>query len=365
MPKPAFTLSNVRFWSFALLVFTPVCTATYAATYTPLPADTVLEANLLTLTNEARTTNGAATLAPNEQLAQAARHHAAEMASLDYFSHTSPTPENATLSLRVARSGSFIGTLGENLALVGDTDTAAATTVGWLESPGHRANLLNPQFTHVGFGSARYPDGRVVVAQVLGYQPAPLLSAQVVSVLREVPTLTATVSLSSPAELALFYADQSSVPETLPAGTQTLSVPLDEPPALPLAVQLGLRSSGEAGGFILQDDGWLKPDGFTRSGEVSGEYAQLLGVTLLEKPERGLELQLSFSRTPPEGLGAWQEGTLLPLELSDTQASVTLTGLTSTAPIYVGEVQPDGRYYAAFGFEPNFDGVLSVAPLGN
>ena len=354
------------FWIFALLpVFTPVYTATYAATYTPLPADAVLETDLLTLTNEARTANGVGTLEPDEQLAQAARHHAAEMVTLDYFSHTSPTPENATLSLRVARSGSFIGTLGENLALVGDTGAAQTTTQGWLDSPGHRANLLNPKFTHVGFGSARYPDGRVVVAQVLGYQPAPLVSAQVVSVLREVPTLTATVSLSSPAELALFYADKSSVPEMLSAGTRTLSVPLDDPPALPLAVQLGLRSSGEASSFILQDDGWLNPDGFTRSGEVSGEYAQLLGVTLLEKPERGLELQLKFSRTPPEGLSAWQEGTLLPLTLTGTQASVTLTGLGSAEPIYVGEVQPDGRYYAAFGFEPNFEGIPSVSPAGD
>ena len=353
------------FWIIALLpVFAPICAATYAAPYTPLPADAALEATLLTLTNEARTENGVETLEPDERLAQAARHHAAEMASLGYFSHTSPTPENATLSLRVARSGSFIGTLGENLALVGDTGTAEMTTEGWLESPGHRANLLNPQFTHVGFGSARFPDGRVVVAQVLGYQPAPLLSAQVVSVLREVPTLTATVSLSSPAELALFYADESSTPERLSAGTQTLSVPLDEAPNLPLAVQLGLRSSGAAGGFILQDDGWLNPDGFARSGEVSGAYAQLLGVTLSEKPERGLELQLSFARTPPAGLSAWQGDTLLPLTLNGERVRVSLTGLSSTEPIYVGEAQADGQYHAAFGFKPNFDEVPSVSPAG-
>ncbi len=347
-----------------ILILTAYATAS-AAPYAPLPADTALEAALLTLTNEARTANGVETLEPDENLAQAARHHAAEMAGLGYFSHTSPIAENTTLSRRVARSGSFIGTLGENLALVGETDTAQATTVGWLESPGHRANLLNPGFTHVGFGAARYPDGRVAVAQVLGYQPAPLESVQVVSVLREVPTLTATVSLSSPGEIALFYGNKSSVPETFPAGTQTLSVVLDEAPALPLAVQLGLRSSGAAGGFILQDDGWLNQDGFTRSGDVSGEVAQLLGVTFLQKPERGLELQLSFSRPPPEGLSAWQGSTLLPLELAGTRVRVTLTGLSSAEPVYVGEAQADGRYHAAFGFEPNFEDIPSVSPLGD
>ncbi len=337
----------------------------YAAPYTPLSGDATLEATLLALTNEARTTNGVGTLEPDEGLALAARHHAAEMASLEYFSHTSPTPENATLSLRVARSGSFIGTLGENLALVGKTDTAQATTLGWLESPGHRANLLNPQFTHVGFGAALYPDGRVAVAQVLGYQPAPLRSAQIVSVLRNVPTLKATVSLSSPGEVALFYADQSGQPELLSAGTHTLSVPLAEPPALPVAVQLGLRSSGAAGGFILQDDGWLNPGSFTRSGEVTGAYGQLLGVSLTEELERALVLQLDFARPLPEGLSAWQESTLLPLEFSGTRATVALSGLSSTEPIFVGEAQADGRYYAAFGFKTNFEGIPSVSPAGD
>ena len=352
---------------FSKVRFLPVLTllllaSVDAAPYAPLPANTALEAELLTLTNKARTENGVGMLEPDEHLAQAARHHAAEMASLEYFSHTSPVAENATLSRRVARSGSFIGTLGENLALVGDTDTAQTTTVGWLESPGHRANLLNPQFTHVGFGSARYPDGRVVVAQVLGYQPAPLESAQIVSVLREVSTLEATVSLSSPAEIALFYTDKSSPPETLDAGTQTLSVALSEPPSLPLAVQLGLRSRGAAGSFILQDDGWLGRGGFTRSGEVSGEYAQLLGVTLAQKPERHLELQLVFSRPPPPGLSAWQGSTLLPLELTGLRASLALTGLGSAEPIYVGEAQAAGRYQAAFGFQLSLAGVPSVSP---
>ena len=346
-------------WALLFIAVAPV----YAAPYTPLPGDASLEAQLLTLTNQARLDNGVGTLERDEGLAQAARHHAEEMARLGYFSHTSPTPENATVSQRVARSGSFIGTLGENLALVGETNTAQTTTTGWLESPGHRANLLNPEFTHVGFGVARYPDGRVAVAQVLGYQPAPLQNAQIVSVLQKVPMLEATVSLSSPGEVALFYGDQSSPPEILAAGTQTLNVPLQNPPTLPLAVQLGLRSSGAQGSFILQDDGWLNADGFARSGEVSGEYGQLLGVTFLEKLERVLVLQLTFARTPPEGLSAWQGNSLVPLMVAGTRASVNLTGLSDTEPLYVGEAQTDGRYAAAYSFQPNFAGVPSVAPV--
>ena len=111
-----------------------------------------MERALLTLTNDARIGAGLEALTTGETLAQAAREHAAEIADLGYFSHTSPLPEHATLALRVAEGGSFIRTLGENLTLVGTADTAQASVSGWLASPGHRANLLNAHFTHVGFG---------------------------------------------------------------------------------------------------------------------------------------------------------------------------------------------------------------------
>lgn len=345
---------------FALSTFAGA--APYAPPYEPLPGDVALEAKLLAHTNTARAENAVGALSFDEGLAQAARHHAAEMAALNYFSHGSPEPENATLGQRVARSGSFIGTLSENLALVGPDGVAQATTVGWLGSPGHRANLLNPTFTHVGFGTARFPDGRVVVAQVLGYQPAPLQSAGVVSVLRDVPTLRATVSLSSPGEVALFYENRSSQPETLPAGIQTLNVALAAPPTLPLALQLGLRSDGPAGGFILQDDGWLNSDGWARSGEVTGAYGQLLGVSLQSVLERAWVLRLEFSSPPPTGLAAWQGNTTLPLTTSSTQVEVALKGVTEGQSIYVGEAQADGRFLAIYGFTPDLEGVPTVTP---
>ena len=264
----------MRVW--ALLAFLGTAVPVWAAPYTPLPGDAALEQALLTLTNEARAAAGLGALEPNPELAQAARHHAAEMAQLGYFSHTSPLPENATLAQRVARSGSFVRTLGENLALVGP-DTAQASVTGWLDSPGHRANLLHPRFTHVGFGTAPYPDGRVAVAQVFGYEPTTLLGAQLVSVLSETALLNATVSLAEGGEVALFYGDRSSSAESFSAGQHTLSVPLAETPVWPLPVQLGLRNGGA--GFILQDDGWLTARrveafgrGFRYPGPTAGRY---------------------------------------------------------------------------------------------
>ena len=352
---------RVHSWVRVFVLSAAYAFTAQAAPYTPLPGDAALEQALLTLTNEARAAAGVGQLEPNPELAQAARHHAAEMAQLGYFSHTSPVAANATLEQRVASSGSFVRTLGENLALVGVADTAQATTTGWLESPGHRANLLNPRFTHVGFGSAPYPDGRVAVAQVLGYEPATLLEAQLVSVLAEKALLNATVSLAAAGEVALFYAQDSSPPQSLEAGQHTLSVPIAEAPTRPLPVQLGLRSGGAGGGFILQDDGWLTASGWERSGAVSGAQAQLLNVTVQRQTERGLELRLTFATPPPTPLGAWQGETLLPLQIDETTVTVGLTE-TGAQPVYIGEAQADGRYAVVYSLQPDHGGSLRVLP---
>ena len=141
-------------------------------------------------------------------------------------------------------------------------------------------------------------------------------------------------------------------------------MPLAAPPTLPLALQLGLRSGGPAGGFILQDDGWLNPDGYVRSGEVTGAYGQLLGVRVQNVLERALVLRLTFSSPPPEGLAAWQGEAALPLTVTGTQLEVTLSRATDAQPVYDGEAQADGRYLAVYGFTPHLQGAFSVSPAG-
>jgi uncharacterized protein YkwD len=66
------------------------------ASYEPLAGNPVLELDLLTKTNAARAANGLPALQLAETLSLAARHHALEMATLNYFSHQSPTPGNTT-----------------------------------------------------------------------------------------------------------------------------------------------------------------------------------------------------------------------------------------------------------------------------
>lgn len=323
-------------------------------------SDQALEAELLHLTNEARLGLGLGALESDEALARAARAHAAEMAELGYFSHTSPVTANATLGLRAAQAGSFALTLDENLALVASEGAANAAVKGWLESPGHRANLLSPEFSHVGFGSARYPDGRLAVAQVFALEPAPLAGAELVSVLAETVTLDVTLELSRPAEVAIFFGTRSSRSAQLVAGRQLLHVPLSEPPTLPLAVQLGVRASGES--FILQHSGWLQPSGWEGEPAVAGHSGQLLGVALRSPLTRQYEVRLTFSHDPGLELVAWQGEYLVATETSGTRLTLTLPEPENDAPLYLGVPQGEGTYRALYGFLPQLTDTPRLLP---
>jgi uncharacterized protein YkwD len=80
-------------------------------------------------------------------LTAVARQHSADMLARGYFSHYSPEGKTALDRLRAQRIAFLIA--GENLALA-PTVTVAHT--GLMHSPGHRANILRPQFGKVGIG---------------------------------------------------------------------------------------------------------------------------------------------------------------------------------------------------------------------
>ncbi|MGF7033673.1 putative YkwD family protein [Paenibacillus mucilaginosus] len=83
-----------------------------------------------------------------DQLSGIARVKAADMRDRNYFSHTSPTL--GTPGEMLTRYGVNWTAYGENIA-AGQT-TPQAVMTGWMNSPGHRANILNPNFTHLGVG---------------------------------------------------------------------------------------------------------------------------------------------------------------------------------------------------------------------
>jgi uncharacterized protein YkwD len=106
----------------------------------------------------------------SETLARAARAHAAEMVRLGYFDHESPVASNRTLMRRVRKAGLGGESLfvGENIAKgTWRGERARQIVQAWMESDGHRENLLRRSFRYLGVGVAW--DGRsLVAAQVFG-----------------------------------------------------------------------------------------------------------------------------------------------------------------------------------------------------
>lgn len=110
--------------------------------------------SLLSGTNNQRTANGLGSLALNSLLSQAAQTKANDMVTRDYWSHN--TPDGQTPWTFIVATGYSYQTAGENLAY--GFSTAPDTITGWMNSPGHRANILNTTFTEVGFGVANGPN---------------------------------------------------------------------------------------------------------------------------------------------------------------------------------------------------------------
>ena len=106
-------------------------------------------ARVLELTNIERQNAGLSPLASSPQLGQAAQAYSQVLASGGCFAHTcGPVPDMAQ---RIEQAG-YTGwtAVGENIAA--GYQTPEAVVAGWMASPGHRANILNPQYTEIGIG---------------------------------------------------------------------------------------------------------------------------------------------------------------------------------------------------------------------
>lgn len=99
------------------------------------------------------------TLAP---VSRAALKHSADQAAMQRMTHVGSDGSNAGTRLR--REGYVWRAWGENVAA--GQPTAAAVVKAWMNSPGHRANILSPNFAHIGV-SAGKRNGRVYWTMVL------------------------------------------------------------------------------------------------------------------------------------------------------------------------------------------------------
>lgn len=130
----------------------PTQAATKAPTQAPKPqaatppnAITGFESEMLELCNQQRRANGKPDLTLNKTLCANAAVRAEEISRDDWFSHQRP---DGTMCFTAVTVDYMTG--GENIAY--GTRTASATVAAWMDSPGHRANILSDEFTQAGFG---------------------------------------------------------------------------------------------------------------------------------------------------------------------------------------------------------------------
>src|SRR3989338_91123 len=194
----------------------------------------VLPGVLVDMANQDRGIYNLTPLVINKTLQEAAQEKANDMATRGYFAHVSPT--GITPWYWFTKAGYRFIYAGENLAI--NFNDSSVVNQAWMNSPGHRANILNVNFTEVGIATAEgvyQGQPTIFVAQMFG-RPAPIV------VPTPSPTLTAVAHAQActkpqPGEESVlpvvtsreFVAVRNvDVPEPVPAVSKSSSL---QPPA--------------------------------------------------------------------------------------------------------------------------------------
>ena len=121
----------------------------------PTVTTTAQEDEVIRLVNVERSKQGLQMLAKNWELCRIARYKSADMANKGYFSHTSPTYGSPFKMME--SFGIRFSSAGENIAY--GQRTPQEVMNGWMNSPGHRSNILSPSYTQIGVGMAKNSSG--------------------------------------------------------------------------------------------------------------------------------------------------------------------------------------------------------------
>ncbi|WP_432590101.1 CAP domain-containing protein [Streptomyces sp. HD1123-B1] len=138
-------------------------TAVWAEPFTPDGLERLIS-EVIALTNAERAAARLAPLAAEPRLTTAAQRHSDDMVARDFYSHTGPEGRQPWDRARAAGAGHR--GIGENIAC--GQRSAAEVVRGWMDSPGHRANILKPDFTHIGVGYATGSRAGTYWTQVFG-----------------------------------------------------------------------------------------------------------------------------------------------------------------------------------------------------
>src|SRR3954452_12974479 len=152
-------LANLALLPVALFGVVAVASPAHAAA----PTTVQLQADILAGTNAQRALHGCAALRLDQRISTAARYHSTFMARTGTFSHVGSG--NSTFVTRVRAQG-YTAPLSENIAW--GYRTGAAVMTAWMNSPGHRANILNCAAKSVGIGAVYAANGNPYYTEDFG-----------------------------------------------------------------------------------------------------------------------------------------------------------------------------------------------------
>lgn len=139
----------------------------------PAPAPKQVNAvqEIISLINVERSRQGLSPLTQDRRLTAAAEGHSREMAQTENFSHTGARPGRARPADRVEAEGYNWASVSENIYMMQgmpESQLASTCVTAWMNSPGHRRNILDANVRNVGVAVVKNSRGKVYVTAVHG-----------------------------------------------------------------------------------------------------------------------------------------------------------------------------------------------------
>jgi uncharacterized protein YkwD len=136
------------------------------------------ESKLISLTNQARASAGLSALKVDSALTSIARWRSKDMSDRNYFAHEIPNPPGGKVFNEMDRRGYCYHVAGENIGWNNASDSTATTKIqaAFMDSPGHKANILGSKWDHIGIGAYKDSGGNhfwtILFADKCGSSPA-------------------------------------------------------------------------------------------------------------------------------------------------------------------------------------------------
>jgi len=232
-------VGRILFWNVVMLIFVklilPHSAFQFASFINSIPVFDSRE--IIRLTNETRAANSLPVLKPNAKLDVAASDKLSDMATVEYFAHVSPTGVSPWYWMK--RANYSYSVAGENLAI--GFFTADETMRAWLDSPSHKANILNNRYMEIGVAAKAVEIGEregILVVQMFGLSaqtgvPANTQNKPVVTPNAVKPIQIATVATPALVEVKSLESDTNLADTIQYVSTDITDIkPVSEPTAV-------------------------------------------------------------------------------------------------------------------------------------